>query len=344
MNTTFASDSLAAAVIDPAIKNVFLTVNLLCLSELIGIFGIAANIVNIIVFKRQGYRDGVNVTLTALAISDLGALCTQQISNTFVDPWIRETKFVMLKTHLFIFMIYAHGYFIRIGGLVTAFAAFERCILVSFPLKVKNFIPSKIAVLVNATFFLVCLLYFIPLWLVVYVDWKYSPAINRSILSMIFRENRESVYSIYYFIADMFVPYATILMLLLFTTVIIRTLKTQSKWRKNAEVNAQRAEHFVSSKQRKVVVMLMAVSVMFMVCLTPHSILHTALGLFREMKVDGTYASLYFVCYSFTTLLETVNCSATIFVYATMSTRYREELTLLVACFKSKFRFHRISL
>ncbi|KAH9520014.1 hypothetical protein Btru_071479 [Bulinus truncatus] len=101
-------------------------------------FGIVTNVINIRIFRKLGYQDGVNITLTALAISDIGALVFLEIYIILLNPWIQETDLFILKSHLLYLVVYCRQYFIRASCLITSFAAFERCICVVLPLRVKT--------------------------------------------------------------------------------------------------------------------------------------------------------------------------------------------------------------
>uniref|UniRef100_A0A2C9LG46 G-protein coupled receptors family 1 profile domain-containing protein n=1 Tax=Biomphalaria glabrata TaxID=6526 RepID=A0A2C9LG46_BIOGL len=72
MNNSLASSRLKQVlIINPILIEVILTVNFTILTEAVGIVGIVGNVISILNFRKQGYKDGVNVTLTALAVSDL---------------------------------------------------------------------------------------------------------------------------------------------------------------------------------------------------------------------------------------------------------------------------------
>ncbi|KAH9499029.1 hypothetical protein Btru_005463 [Bulinus truncatus] len=334
MNNSGASYNF---ILDPVVVRSILTVNLLFLAFIVGIFGIVANIVNIIVFRRLGYQDGVNVTLTALAVSDIGALVTQQVTDNFIDPCAVETDYIMLKTHLFALMVFVHAYFIRASGFITLFAAFERFLCVVTPLKFKTMVTANGAKVVNLVVFIVCSLYFVPLCLVVYVDWRFLPELNKTILSLYFRDNRDRVMRRFYLVADTLIPIAVISLLILFTSIIIVKLKAQSKWRQtNIMSKGDHPSNVLSPKQRRTVQMLTVVSIIFIVCFVPYSILQTALVIFREMKIGGVYFYVYYVSYSFCTLMEVVCCSVSIFIYYKMSTRFREECSVLILSAKKK--------
>ncbi|CAG5123819.1 unnamed protein product, partial [Candidula unifasciata] len=86
--------------------------------------GLIVNILNIIIFIRQGFKESVNVSLFLLTISDLGSL-------------------------VFVFFLNL----VTTG--TTAWIAMERCLCIITPLKVKSLITSR------RTVVFVCVLYLI---------------------------------------------------------------------------------------------------------------------------------------------------------------------------------------
>ena len=200
MNYSSSSDGLQlniAHAIDPFILNILITSNSLCFSEIVGLFGIIGNVVNIINFKKQGYRDGANVTFTALSISDLGFLVIQQFYIYALNPWTNDADLNMFKNDIHLLMAYLAEYFQRVSGLITSFAAFERCLCVVLPMKVKRFVNPKVSVIVNTLIAVIFLGYLVLPYCLIYIDWKYVPVINKTILYVYLREYRANVINIY---------------------------------------------------------------------------------------------------------------------------------------------------
>ncbi|KAH9514862.1 hypothetical protein Btru_021174 [Bulinus truncatus] len=288
----------------------------------------AANIVTIANFKRQGFQEGVNVTLTALAVSDIGSLAAQIITNMTGSPWIRQVDWFIIKTDLGSVFFYIHGYFMRVSGVITSYAAFERCLCVAMPLKVKWFINRNVSIVVNGAAYVVLSLTLIPPFHVLYFGVKFSPEFNKTFISMYFKDIREEYMPVYYFIEHLFVPYATILVLFICTAVLIRRLNVSAKWRL-ARTND------VTYKERKLIAMLMTISLMFIALTVPQAALITAVHFVRSLSLDGSLFYVFTFTSSFTALLETFNCSTSIFVYYKMSSKFRSELQLMFRVFKT---------
>ncbi|KAH9488344.1 hypothetical protein Btru_063750 [Bulinus truncatus] len=313
---------------DPAVLNVFLVFNGLVCAEVIGLLGIMGNVINIINFRRQGLGDSVTITLTALSLSDCGALLCQQVVNILSNPWIPKMGLPFVTSSC---ALQTHGYFIRVSGLVTAFASLERCLCVVTPLKVRSIVTARVSVVVNAAIFVVLQLYHLPQLWANYVDWRFIPQLNVTILSLYYRENGEAILQVSYYATDLFVPYLTFIIIVSCTTVTVVQLKAKAKWRNSVSKTGgaktpSEAAAAASFKERRVVLMLAVISIIFVVCLTPQSALLTAVGVVRELKTGGAKFDISMLCYCFTLLLETIHCSINIVVYYKMSSRFISHL------------------
>ncbi|KAK6966193.1 neuropeptides capa receptor [Biomphalaria glabrata] len=325
MNNSLASSKLKQIlIIDQILIEVILTINFTILTEAIGIVGIVGNVINILNFRKQGYKDGFNVTLTALAVSDLGMLITHQVILQIYNPWLDESSLVMLKPHILLFVIYVNDFFNRVSGFVTACAAFERCLCVVLPMKVKLLMTRRVATVVNISIFVALIAYVILPNSLVYVGSKYLPNFNRTFAYVYYTENREAVMNIYYLVNALFFPNLTMLMLMVFTLILITKLKSNSEWRHRVSNPQSRGKSSVNYKERNAIAMLATMSGIYIVCLIPCSALNLADGLFEEMKVGGIYFDLNKLVYSFLILFEAINCSVNSIIYFKMSSKYRQ--------------------
>ncbi|KAK6959120.1 FMRFamide receptor [Biomphalaria glabrata] len=324
-------------VIDSTLVEFFMTFNLMLCAVLIGIAGIVGNVINILNFQKQGLQDSVNVTLTALAVSDIGALFFQLLVNILFNPlWRRVQLPFSSSSVLAMVFFYPHGYFIRVSGFITAFAAFERCLCVVLPMDVKRIITRNVAVVVNIIIFIVLLLYLYPEHSVVYMDWLNIPALNRTVLTFVFRENFEMVMTYTNITNDLFIPYITFLVLIICTVVIVIQLKSKSKWRQSLIEHklSRGSKTELSIKDKKAVIMLTVVSVLYVSCLTPQCVLITVIGFMQDLKVEGPLWDISLMTISFSSLLETINCSVSFIVYYKMSSKFKETLNSWLPVFK----------
>ncbi|KAK6959125.1 FMRFamide receptor [Biomphalaria glabrata] len=327
-------------LINPDIVTFFLTLNITICANVIGLLGILGNIVSLINFTKYGMQDSVSVTLSALVISDSGALFAQLFINVLISPFWKSVdhpffSLSILSSTLF----YPREYFIRVSGTITVFASLERCLCVIIPMRVKRIITRNVAIVVNVCIFIAILSYLLPPLAVTYYEWRVDPRKNRSLIFLVYRDNAESVFKVSYMVLDLFLPYCTFFVLIVCNTVIVLTLKSKSKWRQSTTghgVNQLSGKPEISTKEKKLVIMLVTVSTIFIGCLSPQSAMLTALGIVRELKINGPYFDLSLLVYSFTFLLETINCSVSVLVYYNMSSKFRDRIHSWLPCCKFK--------
>uniref|UniRef100_A0A2C9KYQ7 G-protein coupled receptors family 1 profile domain-containing protein n=1 Tax=Biomphalaria glabrata TaxID=6526 RepID=A0A2C9KYQ7_BIOGL len=328
-------------IVNMHVYNFFLVFNCIVCGEIIGILGIVGNICNIWNFCKQGLTDSITVTLTALSLSDLGGLVIQQGNNILFCPYLTQIELNFVPLDLAsVFFFYPQGYFIRVSGLITAFATFERCMSVAIPLRVKSVFTKRLAVSVNISIFLILLLYVFPISFVVELAFVWIPETNRTMFTGLGRSNTDQIMHVSYLITDLALPYFTFLAIVVCNVVITVTLKTKAKWRTSVSGVGKRDEHAwrLRMKERKTVVMLVTVSVIFIACLIPHSAMLTALSVFRGLKFGGPYFQIACVVYSFTFLMETINCSVSCIIYYKMSTKYRVVAQQMFRFWKPKLK------
>ena len=103
----------------------------------IAIFGTLANVANIVVFYRMGFSVTSNISLFALAISDL--ICVFNILVIWLvhHPAFYYEEFYMRLTDIVILMIPIFHCSSAFGSWVTAIINVERSCCVVIPMKVK---------------------------------------------------------------------------------------------------------------------------------------------------------------------------------------------------------------
>uniref|UniRef100_A0A2C9L0V7 G-protein coupled receptors family 1 profile domain-containing protein n=1 Tax=Biomphalaria glabrata TaxID=6526 RepID=A0A2C9L0V7_BIOGL len=290
---TFITDGVIESklTINPLILDLVILVVGCVFTVFVCLFGIAANIVNIPLFRKLGYQDGVNVTLTALAISDLGGLIFELVYSILMNPYILEIDLVVSKVVIGFITGFMFEYFTRVSGVITAYAALERCLCVTWPLKVKTIITNKVSVAVNWSIFIIYSMYLFPQIFTSYFDWTYVPERNKTVYVIYFNSRRAEVFPVTYYVTDVLVPYSTYIVLITCCTTLFVKLKSKAKWRQQVSSSGEKIS-YITSKERKSARMFMAVSFMAVVLLLPHSLFFSAMIFIRALALDGAYSDL----------------------------------------------------
>ncbi|XP_005100339.1 allatostatin-A receptor-like [Aplysia californica] len=270
------------------VKLIFQVVNFAIICEIIDVFGTVTNIINIIVFVKLGFSDPVNVSLLGMMYLTAG---------------------------------WPHVTFTRITAWITAFITFERCLCIALPLKVKNIITPKRVVIVIVFLSITLITSVSPVYYVNRIGPKFSPIRNRTVIGLLFTEDREEVEAISFAVNNVIVPFCAFFVVIVCTVTLVVKLRSKTKWRKET-ASAGKSDNF-SSRDQKVTKMVTMISTLFIVCFTPVSVMFIGMTVEPELSVDGQYRNLFFILFSFGYILESTNSALNIFIYYEMSSKYR---------------------
>ncbi|XP_070191564.1 psychosine receptor-like [Littorina saxatilis] len=294
--------------------------------------GAPTNILNMIVFARQGLRDRMNLCLFSLAVADLFYVTSKFVMASYcfvgdLDPFLREVwKFTVRKYA--VACVFATLYS---SGALTMIIAVERCVCVVFPMKAANTMKTRtMAALIVLSVVIVCglcsvyvLKYDVKVDYVSsddsFVTLKASQTYLRHKVSIDVIEN--VVLSSITFVNFVIVSMATVI------TVV--KLKHAMTWRKARGT-------VTSAEQRHVtlVKMLVTVSCIYITCTAPTISVALVRMLVPEFWPQRRYHGMYFVAHIAATVVLMVNSSVNFFVYVTQSSRFRVELRALVCVTK----------
>ncbi|XP_005100341.1 allatostatin-A receptor-like [Aplysia californica] len=306
------------------VKLIFQVVNFAIVCEIIDVFGTVTNIINIIVFVKLGFSDPVNVSLLGLAISDLGCLVTLIWHNICFNPLFNELDLpfdpIDVQT-LYLTAGWPHVTFTRITAWITAFITFERCLCIALPLKVKNIITPKRVVIVIVCLFIVLITSVSPIYQVNRIGPKFSPKRNKTVIGLLFTEDREEVEAISFAVNNVFVSFSAFFVVIVCTVTLVVKLRSKTKWRKET-ASAGKSDN-LSTRDQKVTKMVTMISTLFIVCFIPVSVVFIGMIVEPEFSVDGQYRNLFFILCSFGYILESTNSALNILIYYEMSSKYR---------------------
>lgn len=113
-------------------RHIFVVINFVILVTLIGVFGIVANVINLIVFYEQGLASSINITFFAMAISDLCGLVFQQMFNFFVNSLFEAIGVPIMHSEVqYMIPGVPRFAFSRITCLITVYTTLERCLCIA---------------------------------------------------------------------------------------------------------------------------------------------------------------------------------------------------------------------
>jgi hypothetical protein len=309
-------------------------VNYIILCGSISILGSVANVINMIVFYKQGLDSTINISFFSLAVSDLFSLVFQQFFNVFINPLFLDLGLPFVPVELqYLTTNWPRELFSRITCLITAFITAERCLCVVFPLQIKRIITPNRTVTIIIVIYVFTLLSPFPLYVTSYHGRKFYPELNRSLIGIIFSEYHYISQNIVYLMHSFFTM-SGFLAVIIFTLILIFKLSQKSAWRQTAQADQEKAKS-MSKRDRATITIVVLIASVLVICYTPGTIFALVTFIFPDISVAGKWSNMYQTGWSISFLCECINSSVNIFLYYKMSTKYRQTFRQLFSrCLK----------
>lgn len=289
----------------------------------VSVFGAIANVLNLIIFYKQGLNTTINISFFSLAICDLCVLLLTQLFNLYVNPLFQSSSVPMTFTEVqYVTSGVPREAFARITCLITVFVTAERCLCVTFPLHVKQMITPRRTALVMFFIYSLTFMSVIPFYTAVSIVSQFSLQINRTIITVEVKSHKNTAEGAVYFIHSI-CEVLSFLSVILLTCLLIHKLREKSVWRRSASSDKTNSES-LPSRDRKTVRMVILIASILIICYTPATLLCAATFIEPEFSIGGKYHNLMYILWAFAVLFENINSSANILLYLKMSTKYRE--------------------
>ncbi|CAL1545320.1 unnamed protein product, partial [Lymnaea stagnalis] len=310
-------------LISDELCQLILSINFGSFSPVVSLIGLGGNCINIIVFVTQGFHDTVNISLLALAVSDMGTLLDNLIIAILNNPILLNSEILIEPKELQTSVVgLPMASFSKITSWITAYITFERCLCVVVPLRVKRLVTPKIVVFIMASIYVMMFAILIPEYMTFYLDWKYFPDRNKTLIGMVPRKYSEAARGITFTIYTSF-QFLSIPLIILFTIILTAKLRQKSKWRFKTTSGTDRVLKNMDKKESKTIKMITAIAFIHILCYLPAYIGLLIVITVPEFSIVGLYKNSFVVEFSFSGLFEAVNSSLSIFLYYRMSTKYR---------------------
>ncbi|GFS23773.1 chemosensory receptor A [Elysia marginata] len=313
----------------------------LVLDVVVALFAILANIVTISVYRKLGYADSSNVSLTALAVSDLAVslttiTCVLAIVLPDVIPNAPFTHgiFVFISSN-------PHVNSTRVSALITAFISLERYLCVLVPLRVKSLITPKRTFKAMVVIFAIGHIGWFFDFAVYSIRWEFIPGLNRTVLNTVPAKHVTAValrgFSQTYY--SFFLPVLTFSIVLICTFLLSASLHRNKEWRdanKRTSSNNAPANRGADdppspttesatpkSKEAKAIKMVITISTVFIIATIPASIHMVAVVFVPGFDFGGRYVNLWILTGMTFLIIDCINCSANVMIYYNMSSKFR---------------------
>lgn len=311
-------------------RRIFEVVNFVFISCVIGLFGIVANIINIIIFYKQGFRNTVNIGFFGLAISDLCCLVALIWISICMNPLIASSNAHWQQADvMYLSGAWLHACFGRITSYITGYITAERYFSIAMPLKVRDIFTPKLTTVIICACYVINLLTLVPEYATSYLGWKFVPAKNGTYLTLAFTTSKSSVEGLVYVLHSVF-GIGSFVAVICFTVILVIKLKRTAQWRKKA-VSGQDKSTAMATRDRKTVKMIALIAIILIICYIPGAIIAMATFVVgSEFGIKGSYINIFLAVWSIAVCFQAVNSSINILLYYNMSSKYRR--TFCVIC------------
>ena len=292
--------------------------------------GAPSNVVNMMVFFRQGISKRINMCLFSLALIDLISLNVALIlyAERIYTQFTNNEKYGWAYRYMVNNNVIGLVGVLNGSRLLAAIISTERCICVLFPLRAQRCIPTKVLAIaiVISVLLLVSLRFVVTAqyqvtcfyemrtqrksWQAYITDYHFRYEAMLNVLGGVF----------FGFFISVAIPF-----IVLFITIITAVRLQQTvRWR------SQTSSKVSSAKEIAVTKMLIALSIEFFVLSIPVIVLRLLPVFQPQFKAFGRYSNTFFVLVGFAELCHYVSSSVNFFVYYFTSAAYRETLHGLI--------------
>lgn len=283
------------------------------------------NIINMVVFYKQGLKERINFCLFWRSFADL-------VHMTWTYCAFAETLYLKIlegningvliqffsKSKLLVLI----G-FCWVSAITTTIISGERCFCVVNPFLAKNILKTKtmnVILVVVSTLVLVGYYSVIMRWdFICLIDSATNKKVMWEYPSKEYTENKYLVDVIQGTIYGLVIPGFCILVVTSSTIITTISLRRMTYWRKSSTSSAA----VMSSRDVALTRTLISVSILFVICYLPAFVFHNAGRVFPEMRLGGQMHNTYNVLLYTALLCTYINPSFTFLIYYKTSSRYR---------------------
>lgn len=308
---------------------IFLLVNFSSLCCILSLLGIIGNVINIIVFLKQGFRNTINICFFGLAISDICCLLTLLWMGVCLNPAVIVSGAPWVATD-FVYLTGAwpHNMSGRITSYITVYITAERCVCIIFPLKVKQLISPRKTTVAVCTIYILNILTLCPEYATSYLTWKFFPERNITLLAIAHRSGREQTAGIVFFLNSITGAFSFVSVIVL-TAILAVKLKKASVWRLQAKSANSNTVATMSSRDQKTVKMVTLIATVLIICFIPGVIVAMVTFIEPEFDLRKRYANSVASFWSLASVGQAVNSSINIIFYYKMSSKYKQTFAIV---------------
>lgn len=161
-----------------------------------------------------------------------------------------------------------------------------------------------------------------PFYFVNKIGMKFSPVRNKTLLGLVYSGEREIGEKVCFTVSNVFLPLIAFVAVVICTVTLVVSLRNKTKWRKISTL-AGKTDN-TGNRDQRVTRMIVCISILFIVCFLPITVVIFAILAEPGFAIDGKYKNTVIAVSGIGFALEAANSASNIFIYYHMSSKYRE--------------------
>lgn len=294
------------------------------LIPLVCLLGAPLNILNCIVFFKQGLKERINLLLFCLALTDfvvdvfLFVSTIEYFYTQLQDQFQINGPLVTFVTN-YGSIVYGSVY---VSGFITTLISFERCLCITHPFIAKQVLKTKTMGVIVALASVVLTVF---IYLVSAQKYRmgcgYYPRLNMKLAvhypSDFYLENKRLMDIVNGLVYGVALPSFFVLATTVTTTITAVKLRGAATWRQNMSSVTMESKEIALTK------MLIAVSCLFIVCTIPNVVLRITPLVVGEFRLGGRNQNLLLSGICVVYMANATNSAMNFIFYYKMGSKYR---------------------
>uniref|UniRef100_A0A2C9L9E2 G-protein coupled receptors family 1 profile domain-containing protein n=1 Tax=Biomphalaria glabrata TaxID=6526 RepID=A0A2C9L9E2_BIOGL len=336
MNTTFSTFSqyVLDYIVSEKLYSYFeVSINLWTMLFL-SCFGVATNVLNAVVFIKQGFNEGVNISLMAITCWDLVRCLTSLVHRMYGPLYPASSLFSYYWQTYTFYLDYTPIFAGYVNYALTAYVSVERCLCVSRPFTVRSILTRKFTFIMVVVISVVTFGAFFVVYFIYDIYFLYVPEFQMTLPFFYysgFYYRTQKIIMPYYNTIGIVLPFLSFLVLCACSTITIYYLKKSSAFTSKAS-----SASGISVREQKVSKMLLTIIAVKIGNLFPRIVCYVAQLSEPEFYALKHYHFLFMTVSRFMYVLDFINADVTFFIYLNMSTNFKSTFNHLFVRIKPR--------
>ncbi|KAK6976059.1 G-protein coupled receptor frpr-1 [Biomphalaria glabrata] len=291
--------------------------------------GTVTNTLNVLVFYKQGFKDGTNISVTAIAFWNLlKCLCGLVTKFSYPISFVDQAFGVTWDNITFPYIEYTTIYAGYVTFSLAAFLSVERFLCVWKPFTAKSLLTPttiflSVVIISIGTFGAYVVVYFAYT-----IKFEYSQTFNTTVAIYVFSDfyyQKSAVFMVYYQVQAILIPAISFILMSLFSLATVYCLKKNSQYL----YNHQSFKTNAPSREKQVSKTLLIVILVYIINLFPRFVFYIAQLAEPEFYVLRKYNNLFVTVALLIFIIDSVNSCSHFFIFTVFSSNFKDHLLSL---------------